>query len=173
LKPGWLVNHNTPHPLFFVSVAFKGFSPAVSLLSATLTRGFISVAAKGLTVVDCWRESNRVGWEDSEEARRTTWPIEALGKTGEHGSRGTPLSDRAGICDPDKIGASDRQSCGGQAEGSCRLKEPIIAYWYRMSMITCKWFGCCGIALSDRVGTFPSELKMGGRGSLRSSRQAG
>jgi hypothetical protein len=22
----------------------------------------------------------------------------------------------------------------------------IIAYWYRMSMITCKWFGCCGIA---------------------------
>ena len=22
------------------------------------------------------------------------------------------------------------------------LRNPIIAYWYRMSMITCKWFGC-------------------------------
>jgi hypothetical protein len=31
-----------------VSVAAKGFSPAVSLLFATLARRFISVAAKGL-----------------------------------------------------------------------------------------------------------------------------
>ena len=23
----------------------------------------------------------------------------------------------------------------------------IIVYWYRMSMITCKWFGCSGIAV--------------------------
>src|SRR5712692_12093153 len=45
-----LVNHNTlPHPLFFVSVASKGVSPAVSLLFATLAGRSISVAAKGLT----------------------------------------------------------------------------------------------------------------------------
>jgi hypothetical protein len=31
-------------------------------------------------------------------------------------------------------------------EESCQPNETIIAYWYRMSMITCKWFGCCGIA---------------------------
>jgi hypothetical protein len=31
-------------------------------------------------------------------------------------------------------------------EESCRLNETIIAYWYRMSMITCKWLGCWGIA---------------------------
>ena len=42
-----LVNHNTPSPLFSVSVAFKGFSPAVSLLFATLAGRSISVAAKG------------------------------------------------------------------------------------------------------------------------------
>src|SRR5437867_13027614 len=54
-------------------------------------------------------------------------------------SRGALLSDRAGIC--------DRQNCGGQAEELCRLDEATIAYWYRMSMITCNWFGCCGIAL--------------------------
>jgi len=47
----------------------------------------------------------------------TAWDGRILKKlegylAGEHGSRGTLLSDRAGIC--------DRQSCGGQAEGSCR-----------------------------------------------------
>jgi hypothetical protein len=57
---------------------------------------------------------------------------------GEHGSQGTLLSDRAGIF--------DRLGYGGQAEGSCRLNETIIAYWYSLSMIICKWFGCCGIA---------------------------
>jgi len=62
-----------PSPLFFVSVASKGLTPTVSLLFATLTGEFISVAAKGLTGVDCWRESNCVGWKDSEEVRRTTW----------------------------------------------------------------------------------------------------
>jgi hypothetical protein len=35
-------------PLFFVSVASKGFTHAVSLLFATLAGIFISVAAKGL-----------------------------------------------------------------------------------------------------------------------------
>jgi len=28
----------------------------------------------------CWQESNWVGAEDFEGVRRTTWPIEALGK---------------------------------------------------------------------------------------------
>jgi hypothetical protein len=37
-----------PTPLFFVSVASKGFSHGVSLLFATLAGRFISVAAKGL-----------------------------------------------------------------------------------------------------------------------------
>jgi len=37
-----------PHPLFFVSVAFKGLSQAVSLLFATLAGRSISVASKGL-----------------------------------------------------------------------------------------------------------------------------
>src|SRR5882672_9011703 len=62
-----------PAPLFFVSVASKGLTPTVSLLFATLARRSISVAAKGLTGADCWRESNCVGSEDSEEVRRTTW----------------------------------------------------------------------------------------------------
>ena len=38
-----------PTPLFFVSVAAKGVSHAVSLLFATLAGEPISVAAKGLT----------------------------------------------------------------------------------------------------------------------------
>jgi hypothetical protein len=46
---------------------------------------------------------------------------------GEHGSQGTLLSDRAGICDPDKIGIYDRLGYGGQAEESCRLSETIVA----------------------------------------------
>ena len=37
-----------PHPWFFVSVASKGLSLAVSLLFATLAGRSISVAAKGL-----------------------------------------------------------------------------------------------------------------------------
>jgi hypothetical protein len=61
-----------PHPLFFVSVASKGFSPTVSLLFATLVEGTISVAAKGLTGLDCWRESDWEGWEDLGGVRRTT-----------------------------------------------------------------------------------------------------
>jgi hypothetical protein len=37
-----------PHPWFFVSVASKGLSQAVSLLFATVAGWFTSVAAKGL-----------------------------------------------------------------------------------------------------------------------------
>ena len=60
-------------PLFFVSVASKGLSIRVSLLFATLAGGPISVAAKGFMGADCWRESNRVGWEDFVGVRRASW----------------------------------------------------------------------------------------------------
>jgi hypothetical protein len=40
-----------PHPVFFVSVASKGFSFAVSLLFATLAGRSISVATKGLKAI--------------------------------------------------------------------------------------------------------------------------
>ena len=60
-------------PLFFVSVAAKEVSSAISLLFATLAGRSISVAAKGLTRTECWRESNWVRAEDSEGVRRTTW----------------------------------------------------------------------------------------------------
>jgi hypothetical protein len=49
--------------------------------------------------------------------------LEAL--PGGHGSQGTLLSDKAGICDPDKIGIYDRQGYYGQAEGLCRLQEGL------------------------------------------------
>jgi len=101
---------NTPTPPFFVSVASKGFSSAVSLLFATLARRSISVVAKGLMEAKCWRGSNDLGWEGFGEVRRTAWPIEALGK-------------RAGMAYQ-----------GG--EESCRPNEAIIAYRYRMSRIT-------------------------------------
>jgi hypothetical protein len=39
---------STPSPVFFVSVASKGFSYTVSLLFATLTGRSVSVAGKGL-----------------------------------------------------------------------------------------------------------------------------
>src|SRR6266478_2989474 len=73
LKPAgsWLTV-TPPTPLFFVSVASKEFSFAVSLLFATLAREFISVAAKGLTGTKCWRESNGFGWRDFGGVRRTT-----------------------------------------------------------------------------------------------------
>jgi hypothetical protein len=64
---------NAPTPLFFVSVASKGLSQDVSLLFATLAGRFISVAAKGLTGAECWRESNWEGQEDFGGVRRTTW----------------------------------------------------------------------------------------------------
>jgi hypothetical protein len=78
----------------------------------------IGVDSKGVMDPGCWQESNWGGPEDFEGVRRTAWRA--------HGSQGTLL----------------RQVYGGQAEESCRLNETIIAYWYRMSMITCKWFGC-------------------------------
>ena|SRR5580704_4329876 len=58
-------------PLFFVSVESKGFRDCVSRLFAILAGRFVSVAAKGLTRAECWRESNWVGREDFEGVRRT------------------------------------------------------------------------------------------------------
>ena len=62
-----------PTPLFFVSVASKGFSWTVSLLFATLAGRRTSVAAKGLAHAKCWRESNRLEWEDPGGVRKTAW----------------------------------------------------------------------------------------------------
>ena len=90
-------------PRYFVSVAFKGLSPDVSLLFATLAGESISVAAKGLMGAGCWLESNGMGCEDSGGVRRTTWRAGMAGKGGKE---------------------------------SCRPNETIIAYWYRLSMIT-------------------------------------
>ena len=50
-----------PTPLFFVSVASKRFSSAVSLLFATLAGKTINVASKELTRTKCWRKGNCVG----------------------------------------------------------------------------------------------------------------
>jgi hypothetical protein len=60
------------YPRFFVSVASKGLSQAVSLLFATLAGRPISVASKGFMGVMCKRDSNGLGWGDFEEVRRTT-----------------------------------------------------------------------------------------------------
>src|SRR6266436_3772836 len=38
--------------------------------------------------------------------------------------------------------------------GSCRLYETIIAYWYSMSIITCKWFGC------REMASFPIKWRL-------------
>ena len=61
LVPEW---EAYPHPVFFVSVAAKGLSQAVSLLFATLAARSISVASKGVMGAKCRRESNGLGWED-------------------------------------------------------------------------------------------------------------
>src|SRR5713226_10155893 len=70
---GQLVYEKAGPPLFFASVASKGLSPAVSLLFATLAGRSISVATKGPTGADCWREINWEGWEDFGGVRRTAW----------------------------------------------------------------------------------------------------
>ena len=70
-----------PTPLFFVSVASKGFSHAVSLLFATLTGGTISVAAKGLTLhQNCARRGRRAS--ASGAVRRTAWRASPGTETG-------------------------------------------------------------------------------------------
>ena len=72
-----------PHPrVFFVSVASKGLSPAVSLLFATLAGKSISVAAKGFRKASRWRESNWNGREEFEGVRRTAWRTSILSRHG-------------------------------------------------------------------------------------------
>jgi hypothetical protein len=44
-------NQHYPLPVFFVSVASKGLSPAVSLLFATLAGRSINVAVKGVKAI--------------------------------------------------------------------------------------------------------------------------
>jgi hypothetical protein len=48
-------NGSVAPPLFFVSVASKGFRPSVSRLFAILAEKCISVAFKAVTGADCWR----------------------------------------------------------------------------------------------------------------------
>jgi hypothetical protein len=47
-----------PHPLFFVSVASKGFSAYVSSLKSTLMGSFASVDSKGLRESRKWKSEN-------------------------------------------------------------------------------------------------------------------
>src|SRR5882762_3884961 len=56
----------------------------------------------------------------------------------------------------------------------------IITYWYLMSMITCKWFACCGIAgclvklapgKRPNAPQFQKERCAGGRWKRRSGEQ--
>jgi hypothetical protein len=74
----WVVNHyrdSSPDssPGFFVCVASKGVSLAVSLLFATLTAESTSVAAKEVRRESCWPESNFARPNDSEGVRGTAW----------------------------------------------------------------------------------------------------
>src|SRR5882724_5278360 len=113
LAKSWLTI-TPPTPLFFVSVASKGLSPGVSLLFATLAREFVSVAAKRVTGVDCWRESNCVGWKDSGDVRRTTWPIEALGKRAsmDRGAPSFPAGPESAI--PTRSGSTIARAAAGR-----------------------------------------------------------
>jgi hypothetical protein len=70
----------SPPPLFFVSVASKGVSHAVSLLFATLAGRSISVAAKGLTGAICLQKGNWGEAEDFEGVRRTAWRERMVGR---------------------------------------------------------------------------------------------
>jgi len=57
-----------PTAVFFVSVASKGVSHAVSLLFATLAGKSISVAVKGLTQASCSGAGEFAGRNDFEGA---------------------------------------------------------------------------------------------------------
>jgi len=59
--------------VFFVSVAGKGLSPAVSLLFATLAGKSISVAAKGVRGRAEGEKVTGAGREDVGGVRRTVW----------------------------------------------------------------------------------------------------
>jgi len=66
------------HPVFSVSVAFKGFNHAVSLLFASVSRGCTSVAFKRFKGAKLWRESNWMGCEDFVAVGRTAWRVDMV-----------------------------------------------------------------------------------------------
>ena len=72
--------------MFFVSVASKGFSRAVSLLFATLAGGFISVAAKGLKARVGSNQWKVVG-KDINRKRKSGRDKRVRMHGGEHGER--------------------------------------------------------------------------------------
>ncbi len=97
---------------------------------------FVSVAAKGLR--------NRASLLFATLARRSISVAakELMEACCWRESNGLGWGDFGGV-----IRTAGRASmAGGAREKRCRPNETIIAYPYRMSMITCKWFGCCGIA---------------------------
>jgi len=75
------------HPVFFVSVASKGLSLAVSLLFATLAGRSISVAAKGLKAM-VGSDPDRVAadqWTVVREEKNGGWGIGNRGSARESG----------------------------------------------------------------------------------------
>src|SRR6266403_1026854 len=63
-----LVNHNTPTPMFFVSVDSRGFRFAVSCLESTLVGWLVSVAFKWVRAGTIWRGFSQEGRCGSEFA---------------------------------------------------------------------------------------------------------
>ncbi len=66
-EPGPRLTITTPPPLFFVSVASKGFRFSVSPLFSTLARGFTSADFKRLADAIHLLESSTMGHEDFKE----------------------------------------------------------------------------------------------------------
>src|SRR6266850_1411704 len=109
-RGSWLTITPLP-PLFFVSVASKGLSSAVSLLFATLAGKSISVAAKGFKRVDCWREGNCVGWKGRKlESRNQKLEI---GKRGEWPAVG----DKAKLIKRKRLSERQCQPCKLRKDG--------------------------------------------------------
>ena len=118
-----------PLPLFFLSVASKGVSSAVSLLFATLAGRSISVAAKGLTRTKCWREGNWVGREDFGGVRRTAWRAGMVRR-----ARSFPPGPGSTVA---KGTAGRRKDCVDYKRDYSILIQLVKDYF--------KWFRCWGI----------------------------
>jgi hypothetical protein len=121
-----LVNHNgPPPPRFFKSVDFKG---TLSCLGSTLLEVLILEGLgweirvwKGKLLVSA--DSKRVRKRKKRaQASRPNW-VEKDRAAGEHGSDGRFKS--------------------------CPLNETIITYFYDLSIVNYKCFGCSGIARAD------------------------
>jgi hypothetical protein len=70
-------------PLFFVSVASKGLSQAVSLLFATLARRSISVAAQGLRGEQVRREIDELARQAKKGSMVSTREMVRSGRAGD------------------------------------------------------------------------------------------